>query len=80
VLGGAEEELQPAATEDDIEAEAGLFDDRQKQYLLGRTVTKTIQDNRGNAIAEQGDKITEKIINSAREAGKMVHLVMNNKA
>jgi hypothetical protein len=80
VLGESEEELQPAASDDDIEAETGLFDDRQKQYLLGRTVTKAISDNKGNVLAEQGDKITEKIINSAREAGKMVHLVMNNRA
>jgi hypothetical protein len=80
VVGGAAEEIKPAAAQREIDAEAGLFDNRQKQYLLGRTVTKNIMDKNGNIIAEEGDKITDKIINGAREAGRMVHLVMNNRA
>ncbi|MDR3119804.1 MAG: PRC-barrel domain-containing protein [Clostridiales bacterium] len=78
--GGEAEEAADDEADSDIAAEAGLFDERQKQYLLGRTITKTILDNRGNVLVEEGAKITEDVINSAKAIGKMVQLVMNNRA
>ena len=63
-----------------IEAEAGLFEDRQKQYLLGRIVAKTILDKKGNVIIEEGSVITEDLIQKTKKHGKMAQLVMHNKA
>jgi len=60
--------------------EAGLFEERQRRYLLGRKVTKTILDRKGEVIVEEGTEITESIIDTARREGKMVQLVMNNRA
>ena len=69
-----------SSEDEEIGKEADLFDNRQKQYLLGRTVTKTILDNRGNMLVEEGTIITAEIIEHVKKQGKMVQLVMNNKA
>jgi len=66
--------------ESTIESETGLFETRQKQYLIGRTATKTILNNKGNVIIEAGEKITASVVDSAKVAGKMVQLVLNNRA
>jgi hypothetical protein len=66
--------------ESTIESETGLFEARQKQYLIGRTATKTILDNDGNVLIEAGSKITAAAVDSAKTAGKMVQLVLNNRA
>jgi uncharacterized protein YrrD len=59
---------------------ASLFEQRQKQYLNGRRVTKTIADNSGNIIISEGMVINHEIIDVSKTAGKLIELVMNNKA
>jgi len=59
---------------------ASLFEQRQRQYLIGRTVTKTIVDNYGNVIINEGMPINEEVIDEAKGKGKLIELVMNNKA
>jgi hypothetical protein len=59
---------------------ASLFEQRQKQYLNGRRATKTIADNSGNIIISEGMVINHEIIDVAKTAGKLIELVMNNKA
>lgn len=59
---------------------SSLFEQRQKQYLNGRKATKTIVNNSGNTIISEGNTITEEIIEIAKESGKLIELVMNNKA
>lgn len=59
---------------------ANLFEQRQRQYLNGRRVTKTITDGYGNVIVEEGMIITDEIIDEAKAKGKIIELVMNNKA
>lgn len=54
-----------------------LFEYRQKQYLLGKKVTKTIYSHSGDIIAEAGDIITESMIDTAKREGKLIELVMN---
>jgi outer membrane biosynthesis protein TonB len=66
--------------ESQADEEAGLFEERQKLYLLGRKVTKNILDRKGAIIAKEGTEITEAIIENAKKEGKMVQLVMNNRA
>lgn len=57
-----------------------MFEDRQRQYLIGRTVTKTIEDAGGNVIISEGQLITNEIIEAAKQSGKFIELFMNNKA
>lgn len=57
-----------------------LFEQRQRQYLKGRRVTKTITDNSGSVIISEGSVITDDVIDAAKTYGKLIELVMNNKA
>jgi len=59
---------------------ASLFEQRQRQYLKGRKSTKTIADNSGNVIINEGDLINDEVIDAAKQCGKLIELVMNNKA
>lgn len=59
---------------------ASLFEQRQKQYLNGRKATKTITSNSGTVIISEGSTITDDVIEFAKENGKLIELVMNNKA
>ena len=57
-----------------------LFEERQKQYLIGRRATKTVVAKDGSIIIKENDIIDEVSIEIAKENGKMVELVMNNEA
>lgn len=59
---------------------SNLFEQRQKQYLNGRKATKTINTSSGDVIISQGSTITDEVIELAKENGKLIELVMNNKA
>jgi len=72
--GTAQPEVQPNEAE---MTAAELFEYRQKQYLLGKKLTKTIYSNSGSIIAQAGEIITESIIDEAKREGKMIELVMN---
>jgi uncharacterized protein YrrD len=57
-----------------------LFEQRQRQYLKGRSATKTITDNLGNVIIGEGMLIDDSVIDEAKAKGKLIELVMNNRA
>ncbi len=57
-----------------------LFEQRQRQYLMGRRATKTIVDPEGNVIIREGEAITGEAIDAAKLHGKLIELVMNNQA
>lgn len=73
----ASQEVPGSASQDDA---ANLFEQRQRQYLLGRRVTKTIMDNYGSILIDEGEVITENVILNCKDRGKLIELVMNNKA
>lgn len=54
-----------------------LFEYKQKQYLLGKKITKTIYSQSGEIIAQAGDIITESMVDLAKREGKLIDLVMN---
>ena len=56
-----------------------LFEERQKKFVLGKIVSKKIEDSVGNVIANEGDIITEKIIEIAKKSGKFMELSLNVK-
>lgn len=57
-----------------------LFEQRQRQYLKGKVVTKEITDKNGELIINQGSVIDDVIIDLAKNNGKLIELVMNNKS
>jgi hypothetical protein len=57
-----------------------LFEQRQRQYLKGRYATKSISDNEGNVIISEGMQIDDAVIDEAKDKGKLIELVMNNRA
>jgi len=54
-----------------------LFEQRQRQYLVGKRVTKTIYTADGRVIANNGDVITDSLIDDVKAHGKLIELVMN---
>lgn len=56
-----------------------FFEDKQKQYLIGRTVTTDILTDDGEIIAEQGDKVTQAMVDKAVMADKFVELTLNTR-
>ncbi|SHK58085.1 PRC-barrel domain-containing protein [Desulforamulus aeronauticus] len=65
----------PVVTEDPLQH----FEDKQKQYLIGRTVTTDILTDDGQIIAEQGQKITRDMVDRAAAADKFVELTLNTR-
>ena len=57
-----------------------LFEQRQRQYLKGRRATKSIVDSSGNTIISDGMLIDDQVIDQAKLKGKLIELVMNNRA
>ena len=57
-----------------------LFEQRQRQYLKGRYATRTITDSEGNVIISEGMQIDDAVIDEAKKKGRLVELVMNNRA
>ena len=77
------ESLEPAVAERTIsegDNASILFEQRQRQYLKGRYATKTISDSMGNAIIDEGVMIDDDAIDEAKSKGKLIELVMNNRA
>lgn len=54
-----------------------LFEARQRQYLAGKKATKKIVGTGGQVIIEEGDVITEEIIEKALAMDKYIELTMN---
>lgn len=80
VLESAVEQSEPENAPVVENTAANLFEQKQRQYLNGRKATKTITDNSGNVIINEGMVINDEIIDIAKANGKLIELVMNNKA
>jgi len=69
-----------SGTSSEQSSAAHLFEQRQKEYLTGRRVTKTIISNSGEVIIRQGETITNEVIELSKQNGKLIELIMNNEA
>lgn len=69
----------PGETVDEIQPADALrhFEEQQRQYLLGKKVAMRIIADNGEVIAEEGETITDEIIELARAADKYIDLTMN---
>lgn len=54
-----------------------LFEQRQREYLLGRVVKNNIRDNDGNVIVAKGEVITKEIIDKVDLAGKLKEMMLD---
>lgn len=70
----------PEAISNDGDNASILFEQRQRQYLKGRYATKTITDSMGSIIIDEGMQINDTVIDEAKSKGKLIELVMNNRA
>ncbi|MZP30938.1 hypothetical protein GTO91_14560 [Heliobacterium undosum] len=56
-----------------------LFGQMQHKYYVGKVLTKTITNNLGETVAEEGDLVTEELIEKVRQSGKYLEMIMNVK-
>ena len=75
-----EENDIPENTKEEVSEAAKMFEQRQRKYLVGRKVSKRIETDNGELIAEEGQVITEELLDKAKNAGKFSELSMNTKA
>lgn len=59
---------------------SNIFEQKQKEFLMGRKATKVIKDKSGNVILNHGDVINEEAVEKAKEDGKLIEIIMNNRA
>ncbi|KNZ68595.1 PRC-barrel domain-containing protein [Thermincola ferriacetica] len=79
VPAGSAQETEEQQDEDNSEA-TRLFEERQRQFLLGRKVSKKIETEKGEVLAEEGDIITEELLEKVKRAGKFTELSMNTRS
>ncbi|MBM7867326.1 hypothetical protein GTO89_11125 [Heliobacterium gestii] len=63
----------------DGQERGALFGQMQHKYYVGKVLTKTITNNLGEVVAEDGDIITEEMIEKVRQSGKYLEMIMNVK-
>lgn len=67
VLKDAEEESKPVASADETDDKpraVKLYEQKQREYLLGREVKDDVYDNNGTLILKKGEKITQEILDN----------------
>lgn len=79
-------EVAVVAPEAAVEAESGTqskedlskkFDDKHRKFVLGKKSTRRIEGDNGAVIVEQGNEITEEVIQKAKAANKFIELTMS---
>lgn len=60
-----------------IQNTAKIFEERQKQFLMGRKATKRIVTEKGEILIDEGEAVTSDIFDKIRENGKLIELTMN---
>ncbi|PYG87283.1 uncharacterized protein YrrD [Ruminiclostridium sufflavum DSM 19573] len=60
-------------------AVSDMMEMKHREYLNGKTTTKTIYDEDGSILIEENTLIDDEIFEIAKEYGKVVELVMNNR-
>lgn len=79
----APQATEQAPTEEkkpDVSDAARLFEERQRQYLIGRKLSKRIMMDNGEVLGEEGDVVTAELIDKAKAAGKYTELSMNTRS
>ncbi|MFZ5640107.1 MAG: PRC-barrel domain-containing protein [Bacillota bacterium] len=73
-------EQAPVEKKPDVSDAARLFEERQRQYLIGRKLSKRIVTDDGEVLGEEGDAVTAELIDKAKACGKYTELSMNTRS
>lgn len=73
-------EQAPAEKKPDVSDASRLFEERQRQYLIGRKLSKRIVADDGEVLGEEGDSVTAELIDKAKACGKYTELSMNTRS
>lgn len=57
----------------------GVFEQKQIEFLTGKTITKDIVTDSGKVIAKAGELISAETITNAKKNGKLIDVIMNCK-
>lgn len=74
------QQAPPEENKPDVSDAARLFEERQRQYLIGRKLSKRIVMDNGDVLCEEGDAVTAELIDKAKAAGKYTELSMNTRS
>lgn len=69
--------IQESEEETDDDSNLSLFEQRQREYLLGRVVKNNVRDMDGNVIVKKGEIITKEIIDMVELAGKLKEMMLD---
>jgi uncharacterized protein YrrD len=58
-------------------AELKHFEEQQRQFILGKKAALKITDDDGKVVVEEGETITQEIIDRAKAADKYIQLTLN---
>jgi len=50
---------------------------KEREFVLGKRVSKDIKDKRGNVIIKKGSKVTNKVLSTAESAGRLHQLALS---
>ncbi len=70
-----------SVTDDNIESDSmsELMEQKHREFLNGKRVSKTIYDNEGKVLIDEDTLIDEDVFELAKAYDKVIDLVMNNK-
>ena len=68
---------QNEPTDQEPDALAKMFEEKQRKYLLGKRASRRIEGENGVTIVDQGEEITEAVLQKAKLSGKFVELSMS---
>lgn len=80
VNGEANQPAERTGDEQGKHQGSSLFEQKQRRFLLGKRVTKRIMSEEGELLADQGDIVTDELVDKVKAGGKLVELTMNIEA
>ena len=60
-----------------IKSSTKLFEEKQRQFLIGRRARKNILDKSGNVLVEEGQAITREILDKVTDKNKIIEMTIN---
>lgn len=75
----SDEEIKEEVEELQTSSVSSMMEMKHREYLNGKIATKAIYDNAGNVLIEENTIIDDSVFEMAKNNGKVIELVMNNK-
>ncbi len=79
VLETNENDINSESNEATTEDVSEMMETKHKEYLNGKTTTKTIYDEDGSVLIEENTVIDDEVFEIAKAYDKIIELVMNNR-